>query len=101
MRISTSSIKLGALATGGTFALALALTPQHAFAQGATCGTYAAGTITQPAQGAATGTNSTACGNLASATGTSSTANGDRAFATGDFSTAIGDFSAATAAQSV
>ena len=54
MRISHRTIKLGALATGGTFALALALAPQQASAQGATCGTYAAGAIIQPAQGTAT-----------------------------------------------
>ena len=85
------------IATVGTAATGFATS---ASAQGATCGTYAAGAIVQPAQGTATGPSSTACGPLASATGTSSTAVGDRAFASGNFASAFGDFSAATGFQS-
>src|SRR5688572_29269787 len=71
-----------------------------AAAQGATCGTYSAGTIVQPAQGTPGTATSTACGPGAVAPGVGATAVGDRAVASGNFSSAFGDFSAATGLQS-
>ncbi len=91
-------------------AVSVFLTPQHARAQGATGGTYAAGAIVQPAQGKATsvdqaafgvgadasaGTNSTAIGGLAIASGVNSTTVGNFSFAKGLNATTLG-FSAGT-----
>jgi len=91
-------------------AVSLLFTPQHARAQGATGGTYAAGAIVQPAQGKATsvdqaafgvgadaslGTNSTAIGGLAIASGVNATTVGNFSFAKGLNATTLG-FSAGT-----
>jgi autotransporter adhesin len=75
-------------------AVCVFLTPQHARAQGATGGTYAAGAIVQPAQGKATSVDQAAFGVGADASlGTNSTAIGGNAIASGVNSTTVGNFS--------
>src|SRR5438128_6437052 len=59
--MNTSKILVRSLIPAATSLIAIAYASPAA-AQGATCGTYAAGTIIQPAQGVATGPLSTACG---------------------------------------
>ena len=76
----TAAIALGAAMTFAT----------PASAQGATCGTYAAGTITQPAEGTATSADQTACGTGAVASAPQTTAIGGTAAASNDDATAVG-----------
>jgi trimeric autotransporter adhesin len=71
-----------------------------AYAQGASCGTFAAGLLAQPAQGtASSAATATACGSTAVAGAAGSTAIGDFANATAIAATAVGNGALANAAN--
>src|SRR5690348_3763897 len=88
-----NSIKLSL--AGSAIVLVAVMSAAPAYAQ-ATCGTYAAGAITQPAEGDPSGPSATACGAGAVASGGGGVAVGNSAGATGSLSTAVGAFAGAT-----
>ena len=70
--------------------VALMASPNAALAQGATCATYVAGVVSNPAQGNAPVSGAVACGTFAGAGTATSTAVGANAFATSADTTSIG-----------